>query len=208
MTDRLVIMKTLAPPSAKPRGKRTRILDAARRLLVRHGFQDLALDAIAREAGIAKGTLFLYFRNKEELFAAAYADLVDQLGGELEAVLESGAGGAGLVAGSVRAVLSHFERNHDFMAHYGGRLPGCGAHFSKALREKFSRNLGVVDRILRRALGRRGGAAGSADYAAFALFSLCRAAALQKQMGGDARPLPSRAREVSALLLRGIEGAR
>jgi len=35
--------------------KKVLILDAARRLLIGRGFQDLALDDIAREAGVAKG---------------------------------------------------------------------------------------------------------------------------------------------------------
>jgi len=51
--------------------KKVLILDAARRLLIGRGFQDLALDDIAREAGVAKGTLFLYYKSKDELFTAS-----------------------------------------------------------------------------------------------------------------------------------------
>src|SRR5258708_4001138 len=50
--------------------KRDRILDAAQRLFVRYGVKRTSIDEVAREAGIAKGTVYLSFGSKAELFAA------------------------------------------------------------------------------------------------------------------------------------------
>jgi AcrR family transcriptional regulator len=50
--------------------KRDRILDAAQRLFVRYGVKRTSIDEVAREAGIAKGTVYLSFKSKAELFAA------------------------------------------------------------------------------------------------------------------------------------------
>ncbi|SHL11352.1 transcriptional regulator, TetR family [Bradyrhizobium lablabi] len=50
--------------------KRDRILDAAQRLFVRYGVKRTSVDDVAREAGIAKGTVYLSFNSKAELFAA------------------------------------------------------------------------------------------------------------------------------------------
>jgi len=50
--------------------KRSRILDAAQSLFLRYGVKRTALDDVVREAGIAKGTLYLYFDSKDALFAA------------------------------------------------------------------------------------------------------------------------------------------
>src|SRR4029453_7273769 len=47
------------------------ILDAALRLWTKHGFEATTVEAVAREAGIAKGTVYLYFATKEAIFAAA-----------------------------------------------------------------------------------------------------------------------------------------
>ncbi len=47
--------------------KRTTILDAALRLFVAEGLQNTSTAEIAREAGIAAGTLFLYFPTKQDL---------------------------------------------------------------------------------------------------------------------------------------------
>lgn len=52
-------------------GRREQILDAALRLWTRRGFDATTVDALAREAGLAKGTIYLYFATKEDLLAAA-----------------------------------------------------------------------------------------------------------------------------------------
>jgi AcrR family transcriptional regulator len=49
--------------------KCSRILDAAQSLFLRYGVKRTALDDVVREAGIAKGTLYLYFDSKDALFA-------------------------------------------------------------------------------------------------------------------------------------------
>ncbi len=47
------------------------ILDAACRVVARNGFQGATVERVAEEAEIAKGTVYLYFQNKDELFTAA-----------------------------------------------------------------------------------------------------------------------------------------
>jgi AcrR family transcriptional regulator len=49
------------------------ILDAARRIFARLGYAATNIENIAKEAGIAKGTVYLYFKSKEELFAGVVA---------------------------------------------------------------------------------------------------------------------------------------
>src|SRR6516225_6265770 len=46
------------------------ILDAALACFAERGFAATRLDDVARRAGVTKGTLYLYFPNKEELFKA------------------------------------------------------------------------------------------------------------------------------------------
>lgn len=49
--------------------KRGQILDAARRLFLSHGYARTSTEAVRREAGVSKETLYRYYRTKEELFA-------------------------------------------------------------------------------------------------------------------------------------------
>ncbi len=55
---------------ADGREKRIRILDAALSLFLRYGVKRTSIDDVAREAGIAKGTVYLSFKSKDALFGA------------------------------------------------------------------------------------------------------------------------------------------
>lgn len=47
-----------------------RILDAAAALILRWGYQKVTLDDISRQAGVAKATIYLHWKTREELFTA------------------------------------------------------------------------------------------------------------------------------------------
>src|SRR5262245_15266352 len=51
-----------------PQARRQAILDAALDVFAERGFEAARLDDVAARAGVAKGTLYLYFRDKEALF--------------------------------------------------------------------------------------------------------------------------------------------
>jgi len=50
--------------------KRRQIVDGARAVFLAQGFEGSSMNDIARAAGVSKGTLYVYFDNKEKLFAA------------------------------------------------------------------------------------------------------------------------------------------
>ena len=52
---------------AKQRNKRERILRAATDLFQRLGYRKTSIDDVAKQAAVAKGTVYLYYRNKAEL---------------------------------------------------------------------------------------------------------------------------------------------
>jgi AcrR family transcriptional regulator len=52
------------------------ILEACRRALARHGYQKLTMADVADEAHLAKRTLYLYYKTKEEMVGAAVDDYV------------------------------------------------------------------------------------------------------------------------------------
>ncbi len=66
-----------------------RILSAALLLFGRHGFQRTSMADIAREAGIARATLYLRFADKRALFEALAASLVDRALAEAEAAWDA-----------------------------------------------------------------------------------------------------------------------
>ncbi|MFJ1868749.1 TetR/AcrR family transcriptional regulator [Streptomyces sp. NPDC088097] len=50
-----------------------RILDVAADLLTRHGYRRVTMDDVAAEAGIGKGTVYLHWKTREQLFSAVLA---------------------------------------------------------------------------------------------------------------------------------------
>ncbi|RZI41406.1 TetR/AcrR family transcriptional regulator [Herbaspirillum sp. HC18] len=65
------------------------LLAAALDLFVERGYAATRLDDVAARAGVSKGTLYLYFTNKEELFKAVVRENVVPVLGEAEGILES-----------------------------------------------------------------------------------------------------------------------
>jgi len=57
--------------------KRRQIMDGARAVFLAQGFDAASMGEIARAAGVSKGTLYVYFENKEELFEAIVHEQCD-----------------------------------------------------------------------------------------------------------------------------------
>ena len=69
---------------------RTReILGAARKLLERRGPEAMTMEEIAADAGVAKGTLYLYFQSKDDLIQALITRVGENILRDLEASLKA-----------------------------------------------------------------------------------------------------------------------
>ena len=55
---------------------RGRIVESARRLFNRHGFEQVTIDQIMAAAGLTRGAFYHHFQSKNELYAAAVASFV------------------------------------------------------------------------------------------------------------------------------------
>jgi AcrR family transcriptional regulator len=60
----------VAPQTAEDNAKRRQIIEGAREAFLEQGFDAASMNDIARIAGVSKGTLYVYFQNKEQLFQA------------------------------------------------------------------------------------------------------------------------------------------
>jgi AcrR family transcriptional regulator len=59
--------------------KKEKIIEAALKLFVDNGFHGTATSKIAQEAGVANGTLFNYFKTKDELVIALYVSVKEDM---------------------------------------------------------------------------------------------------------------------------------
>jgi TetR/AcrR family transcriptional regulator, mexJK operon transcriptional repressor len=65
-------------PRVEAGGKAQTIRAAAERAFLASGFGAVSMDAIAREAGVSKATVYAHYHSKEELFGAVVADLSER----------------------------------------------------------------------------------------------------------------------------------
>src|SRR5688572_19844289 len=86
-------------------GKVNDILAAALEEFFQQGFAAARLDAIAERAGIAKGTIYLYFDSKEALFEGAVRSIVGPVFAQLDSFAAAPQGSA---ADMLRAMLRTF----------------------------------------------------------------------------------------------------
>ncbi len=68
--------------------KRRRILDGALKAFAKKGFYNTKVSEIASEAGVADGTIYLYFKNKDDLLISLFEDrmewIIERLSSEME----------------------------------------------------------------------------------------------------------------------------
>src|SRR3954464_9249803 len=102
---------TISPSSQEPRWRRLpeerpqQIIDAALAIFGERGLAAARLEDIAKRAGLSKGTIYLYFPNKEELFR----EMVRQL---IVTQLEEGERQFGSGAGNATEALTRFSRTY------------------------------------------------------------------------------------------------
>ncbi len=134
-------------------GKAESILSAANRMFLEHGFGAVSMDAIAREAGVSKATVYAHFAGKEELFGAVIGRLCERYlagfsAGELdpanarESLKTLGARFLGLLLSPDAIAL------HRLILAEVVRFPGLGEVFWHAGPE---RNLAQIEAFLRAA---------------------------------------------------------
>jgi AcrR family transcriptional regulator len=94
------------------------ILDAARKIFAKKGFADATMDEIAAACGLAKGTLYLYFKSKQDVYLRTLQHGTAEL---LERVTTNMQGVAGVRA-KLRTMIAtrveHAEDNRDFFKIY------------------------------------------------------------------------------------------
>lgn len=145
-------------PEAPLRGRRehrkhlTRreLLAAGRRLFAEKGLYDSRIEDLSRQAGIAKGTLYLYFANKEELVEAVVTNGFNELLGHVHRAAQDARNREEAVSRVAEAHLEFFDENPDLMRvfHQVRGLLKFNAIESRALRGVLSKYLTGLAHVL------------------------------------------------------------
>ncbi len=99
----------------RKRATRAELVLAGRRLFSEKGLYEAKIEELTRHAGIAKGTLYGYFADKDDLARAVVAEGFAALGAQVAARTRRARGLDDAVRGLVSAHIAFFEANPDLM---------------------------------------------------------------------------------------------
>jgi TetR/AcrR family transcriptional regulator, fatty acid metabolism regulator protein len=183
------------------------ILEAARRVFARSGFNATTVDQIAEEAGVAKGTVYLYFSSKHDLFCAAMrsglADLYERAQLEITAADTT----ADRIKAFIGARLRYCSENRDFFRIYYTEFASLKIRNPTAqpeFQDLYDQQVALLQSLLE--AGVRGGEVRPMDTrrAAHLLFEAVRAAVAKHVIEWPDEPIESTLSLVFDLMWRGI----
>ena len=129
--------------------RRTEIVDAARTVFARRGFSQGIMDEIAEEAGVAKGTLYLYFRSKTEIYKAVLDHDMKTLKTSTLDRLDAAKGLKEKIRAFIIARIERAEVNKEFfriMDSEGGALSYTRSQYRDWLREPVRRLASAIEK--------------------------------------------------------------
>jgi AcrR family transcriptional regulator len=117
---------------------RTReILAAARKLLEQRGPEAMTMEEIAAAAGVAKGTLYLYFQSKDDLILALITQVGENILQDVEASLEGPGTPPEKLIRMVSVLLEYLNRERLLFPIYARELPRGEGESSEGFRRPY-----------------------------------------------------------------------
>jgi TetR/AcrR family fatty acid metabolism transcriptional regulator len=197
--------KTAAAPRSPD--KRERILDAAVRVFAKKGFHATRVSEVAKAAGVADGTIYLYFRSKEELLVSLFEDRVERLLAFLETELPRARGAPDKLRRVIEIQLGLLEGERDLAEVVTVILRQSTRLMKEYAAPKFTAYLDTIGRVVA-----EGQAAGeirsdvSPHLAARVIFGALDGIAMTWALGkADRGGLARASGQLAAIVLRGLE---
>ena len=187
--------------------KRERILDAAVVEIARRGYAATTVAMIARRAGVADGTIYLYFKNKDEILVQLFERAMNRFIDEGRERLDGLVGAEERLRAIIELHLELVGRDRDMAIITQVELRHS-LHFMEELsRAQVGQYLAVIAQVVDE--GRREGvfrAEIDALFAAKAIFGVLDEMATDWILSRRNTRLESRGPEVADFLLRGLRG--
>jgi AcrR family transcriptional regulator len=186
--------------------KHTAILDAARTVFSREGYAATSVDEVAAEAGIAKGTVYLYFKSKEELYLAALARDLRMFANQAREEMENVPTFREKIETFLRVRLEYCRAHEDFLRIYLSEYGKMWVNTptGKELRRLQRHNMRHVASVVQKAIDAREIRNVSAPALAATLFDIARGLIERRLLGWKEFQVRGEIRFATDLLWQGI----
>jgi len=117
----------------KMQNRRQGIIEAARKVFYDNGYEMTSVDMIAEKVGVAKGTIYLYFRSKQKLFLAVGMEIIEKFDKVVEeAVKKKGKNSHDKLKYLVNSTLRFVETNEKYFSIWEKQFQTLHKAFTKA----------------------------------------------------------------------------
>jgi AcrR family transcriptional regulator len=161
------------------------ILAAAHRVFAQKGFQGATIEEVAKTAEVAKGTVYLYYRSKHDLYwAALERGIVDMLE-KTRASMEAADTTAAKILAFIETKVRYFDENRDFFRIYFSEFGTCLTHPAedKEFTDLYLQQSRMLATVLEQGLRRKEIRPSRADTTALAITDLTRGLITHRLLG-------------------------
>jgi len=189
--------------------RRQEILAAAKAAFARRGFDGAVLDEIASEAEFSKATLYLYFKDKHDLFYAVLEDGLDKLLVKVKTIRDRELPPITKLEQMVQGVIAYMEEDRDFFRvltpERAGMTDSRHPELDKRVLPKLVAFVDIAASVIEQGIA--DGKLKKVDSRAVAdlLFGMMHSAVVWWLLAGAKEPLAEKSRLIMDILLNGIQ---
>jgi len=182
------------------------ILEAARRVFATKGFNDATVDDIANAAGVAKGTIYLYYKAKRDIYFAALKFGIEQMFSALETQLKAESTIEAKLRALIAGKLAYCDENRDFFKIYYSELGNLCIHPANVpeLKALYLDKAKVIESILKEGIRKKVLRNVRTEQAAFAITDIIRGVVIQRVLGATKSRLGQDVDFIFDLVWKGI----
>jgi AcrR family transcriptional regulator len=181
--------------------KRERILAAGLSLFAHAPYQSVTMDSVAAAAGVAKGTLYLYFESKEDLYLGILSDGLETIARNYQASVNPSASAPDRLRRAIEVTLEFYDKRRDLLRLMATEEPRMAEARNRLIDDWRERGVRFFTSLIEE--GARAGVFRASDplLATWAILGAMRSVMLYY---GPRRPISEITAELSAQMLRSL----
>ena len=183
------------------------ILEAARRVFAAKGFSQATVDDIASAAGVAKGTVYLYYESKRDIYFAALKFGIEQMYSKLDEELKKVSTPKEKLRTLIGVKLAYFDDNRDFFKIYYSELGNICIHpgtIDNEFKAMYLEQAKVVEAILKEGARKKIIRPVRTEQTAFAISDVIRGVVTQRVLGWSKSKISQDVEFIFDLIWKGI----